>query len=213
MMCVSPFDLADTLKTFSEKKIEYLHVDIMDGVFVPNYTLGPDYCKALRSRSDIPLDIHLMVEKPEDKIGYFELKKDDIVSVHVETTDHLQRLICKIKESGAKAYAALNPATPLCMIEDVLCDLDGVLIMTVNPGFAGQKMVPQTIDKIIRLSKMIKEGGYEIDIEVDGNVSFENAKLMKAAGANVFVVGTASIFGKDVVLTDGIDRLRNVLKG
>lgn len=213
MMCASPITLGETLKTFEKNGIEYLHVDIMDGIFVPNYTLGPDYCRVLKENCGIPLDIHMMVEKPEDKIGFFNFGEGDIVSVHAEATNHLQRLIMKIKETGAKAFVALNPATPLCMLENVLCDIDGVLIMTVNPGFAGQKMVPQTLDKIARLRKMLDEGGYrDVEIEVDGNVSYENAALMKKAGANIFVVGTASVFGKDNTIDDGIKKMRRVIE-
>lgn len=206
MMCANPLKLADILDVFEKKSVEYLHIDIMDGVFVPNYTLGPDYCKALREGCSIPLDIHLMVEKPEDKLSFFEFKKGDIVSVHAESTNHLQRVICKIKETGARAFVAINPATPLCMIEEVLCDVDGILVMTVNPGFAGQKMIPQTLDKIKRLRKLTDK-----DIEVDGNVSYENALLMKKAGANIFVLGTASIFSKNNSLEDGIDKIRKVI--
>lgn len=208
MMCASPITLAQTLAAFERNAVEYLHVDIMDGIFVPNYTLGPDYCRVLREHSAIPLDIHMMVERPEDKIGFFELKAGDIVSVHAEATNHLQRLVCKIKDTGAKAFVALNPATPLCMAEEVLADVDGVLIMTVNPGFAGQKMVPQTLDKIRRLRGICPD----LEIEVDGNVSYKNAELMKKAGANIFVVGTASVFSKDNTLDEGIKLMRKTLK-
>lgn len=207
MMCANPLELSKTLEVFEKKGVEYLHIDIMDGVFVPNYTLGPDYCKALRRGCDIPLDIHLMVEKPEDKLAFFGFEKGDIVSVHAESTNHLQRVICKIKETGAKAFVAINPATPICMIEEVLCDVDGVLVMTVNPGFAGQKMIPQTLDKIKRLRALTDKV-----IEVDGNVSYENAYLMKKAGADMFVLGTASIFSKNDSLEDAIDKIREVIK-
>lgn len=207
MMCANPLELAKTLDVFEKKGVEYLHIDIMDGVFVPNFTLGPDYCKALRGGCNIPLDIHLMVEKPEDKLSFFELKKGDIVSVHAESTNHLQRVIRNIKDSGAQAFVAINPATPLCSIEEVLCDVDGVLIMTVNPGFAGQKMIPQTLDKIKRLRAMTDK-----PIEVDGNVSYENAYLMKKSGADIFVLGTASIFSKTDSLENGIDKIREVIK-
>ena len=119
-MCVDFMKIRETLNVFEQEKIDYLHIDIMDGIFVPNYTLGTDYCRAIRENSDIPLDIHMMVEKPEDKIDFFDIRERDIVSVHAETTAHLQRTLTKIKERGAKAYVALNPATPICFLK-ILC--------------------------------------------------------------------------------------------
>lgn len=208
MMCADPLSLRQTLETFEASGIEYLHIDIMDGLFVPNYTLGPDYCKALRRGCNIPLDLHLMVQSPEDKLDYFAIQQGDMVSVHAESTHHLQRTLCKIKEKGAAAFVALCPATPLCVLEEVASDIDGVLIMTVNPGFAGQKMIPATLDKIRRLRALYPS----LTIEVDGNVSFENARKMKRAGANIFVVGTASIFGKDTSLAEGIKTMRKTLE-
>ena len=208
MMCADPVLLGDTLKTFSDNKIEYLHIDIMDGVFVPNYTLGPDYCKYLRRHCDIPLDIHLMVAGPEDKLAFFDIREGDIVSVHAESTHHLHRAVTKIKERGARAFVAINPATPIYVLEDIIDDIDGVLVMTVDPGFAGQKMIPSTLNKISRLREMYPD----LVIEVDGNVSYENAKKMKEAGANIFVVGTASIFSKDNTLDEGIKKMRKTIE-
>lgn len=177
---------------------EYIHVDIMDGRFVPNFTLGPDFVRSLRSITQIPLDLHLMIEDPEKHIEVFDPQPSDIVTVHQEVTIHLQRTLQKIRAAGAKAAVALNPATSIHTIEDVLDDLDMVLIMTVNPGFAGQKLVPATLKKIRRLRDYLKDNGYgHVEIEVDGNVSFENAKLMREAGADIFVAGTSSIFVKD----------------
>jgi len=208
MMCASPLTLANTLKTFESNKIEYLHIDIMDGEFVPNYTLGPDYCRCVRNACDIPLDIHLMVMRPEDKLAFFDIREGDIVSVHAESTCHLHRAVARIKERGAKAFVALNPATPLTLLDEIAGEIDGVLIMTVDPGFAGQKMIPSMLDKIRRL----RERFTDMVIEVDGNVSYENARLMKNAGADIFVVGTASVFSKDNTLDDGIKKMRNVIK-
>jgi len=207
-MCASPLTLANTLKTFESNKIEYLHIDIMDGEFVPNYTLGPDYCRCVRNACDIPLDIHLMVMRPEDKLAFFDIREGDIVSVHAESTCHLHRAVARIKERGAKAFVALNPATPLTLLDEIAGEIDGVLIMTVDPGFAGQKMIPSMLDKIRRL----RERFTDMVIEVDGNVSYENARLMKNAGADIFVVGTASVFSKDNTLDDGIKKMRNVIK-
>ncbi|MCL2838870.1 MAG: ribulose-phosphate 3-epimerase [Oscillospiraceae bacterium] len=203
IMCADFCNLGRDLRTFEELRIEYLHIDIMDGTFVPNYTLGTDFVKALHAATDIPLDIHLMIDEPERKIDWFELNPNDYVSIHYESTRHVQRTLQRIKDRGAKTMLALNPATPLCVLEDVLPDLDAVLIMTVNPGFAGQKIVPQTLDKIKRCKKLLNERGYEhVEIEADGNVSFENAAKMRAAGADIFVAGTSSILapGKDLAV-------------
>ena len=187
--------LKDQLKVFEKKNIEYLHIDVMDGSFVPNYTLGTDFIKTLHIATKIPLDVHLMIERPEDKIDWFELHENDVVSVHYESTKHLQRTLQRIKNTGAKAMVALNPATPICMLEDVLDDIYAVLIMTVNPGYSGQKLIPSCIDKIARTRKFLDDKGKnDILIEVDGNVSFQNAKLMSESGANIFVTGTSAIF-------------------
>ncbi|MBO5069718.1 MAG: ribulose-phosphate 3-epimerase, partial [Roseburia sp.] len=194
MMCADIMNMKPVLETFEKNGIEYLHIDIMDGQFVPNFTLGTDYCKLLKKNSSIPLDIHLMVENPQDKIDWFPIGEGDYVSVHVESTKHLQRVLALIKSKGAKPMVAINPATPLSAIEHVLDDIDGVLVMTVNPGFAGQKLVPATLKKITSLREYLDVNGYsQVEIEVDGNVSFENAKKMRAAGADIFVAGTSSV--------------------
>jgi len=213
MMCADIMNLKPILKTFEQEGIEFLHIDIMDGQFVPNFTLGTDYCKLLKKNTSIPLDIHMMFEDPESKIDWFPLAYGDYVSVHAESTRHLQRVLAQIKAKGAKAMVAINPATPIASIEHVLDDIDGVLIMTVNPGFAGQKLVPATLKKITDLRNYLDEKGYEqIEIEVDGNVSFENAKKMKNTGANIFVAGTSSIFKDEFTLEEGIQKLRQVIE-
>lgn len=212
MMCADALNLGSTLKAFEKNGIEYLHIDIMDGSFVPNFTLGTDYCKILKGASKIPLDLHLMIDRPEERLDWFPIGEGDIVSVHAESTKHLQKILRAIKDKGARAYVALNPATPLFMIEEVLCDIDGVLVMTVNPGFAGQKLIPQTLDKITRVRRMLDENGKsEAEIEVDGNVSFENAAKMSKAGANIFVAGTSSVFTKALTLEEGIKKLRTAV--
>ena len=190
MMCADFLNLEKDIRTFERLGIEYLHVDVMDGLFVPNYTLGTDYVRKLKQATNIPIDIHLMVERPEDKLDWFDFGENDYVSFHYEAAGHVHRAVQRIKERGAKAMLALNPATPLGVLEDIVCDLDGVLIMTVNPGFAGQKLVPQTLDKIRRL----RQARPDIEIEADGNVSFENAVKMRACGADIFVAGTSSIY-------------------
>jgi len=204
MMCADFLELGKSIHAFEALKMEFLHIDIMDGSFVPNYTLGTDVVKKLKGATDIPLDIHLMIERPEDKVDWFEFGEGDVVSFHYEATHHVQRTIGRIKARGAMAMMALNPATPLGVLEDVMMDLDAVLIMTVNPGFAGQRLIPQTVDKVKRLRQKYPE----VIIEVDGNVSFENAKILKNAGADIFVAGSSSVFAKDGSLEENTRRLR-----
>lgn len=213
LMCADFLHLGDELKALEAHGIEYLHIDIMDGVFVQNYTLGTDFVKKLHAATNIPLDIHLMIQSPELKLDWFELKEGDYVSVHYESCTHIQALLSNIHKRGAKTMLALNPGTPLSVLEDLLLDLDAILVMTVNPGFAGQKLVPQTLDKIRRLRKMLDENGYgHVEIECDGNVSFENAKKMSEAGANIFVAGTSSIYAKTGSFEENIVKLREAIK-
>ena len=177
--------------------VSLMHVDVMDGMFVPNLMLGTENIKSLRQVCHVPLDIHLMIDKPEDKLGWFDIQPGDYVSIHQESTRHLQRALAIVRNKGGRPSVAINPATPLCMIENVLPDVDMVLIMTVNPGFAGQALVPQTLKKVAALRDILDKNGMQhVRIEVDGNVSFENAPKMRAAGADVFVCGTSSIFHK-----------------
>jgi len=197
-------NLGRDIKEMERLGIDYLHIDIMDGSFVPNYTLGTDFVSAVKKITNIPLDIHLMIDEPERKLDWFDFGEGDYVSVHYEATKHVQRALQKIKDKGAKTMLAINPATPLCVIEDVAADLNAVLIMTVNPGFAGQKLVPQTLDKIKRAKNLYPD----IEIEVDGNVSFENAKLMSQAGADIFVAGSSSLFMKGKTLDETVKMLR-----
>ena len=212
MMCADYRGFSELLKTFKDTGIEYLHIDVMDGVFVKNFTLGTDYCERLREMTDIPLDIHLMITEPEYKIDWFKPRAGEYVSVHAESTNHLQRALAAIRSCGAKPMVALNPATPLSTLDYVLDDIDAVLLMTVNPGFAGQKLIPQTLGKIADCRRYLDERGYgSVEIEVDGNVSFENAKKMHDAGANIFVAGTSSVFRSGESLSENIEKLRGMI--
>lgn len=213
LMCLDFADTKKDLQALANAKIEYLHFDIMDGSFVPNYALGPCMVDSLRGKTDIPFDIHLMVQRPEEKIPYFKLQEGDTVSVHAESTVHLQRVLAGLKNAGVVTGAALNPATPIGMLEYVLDVIDFVLIMTVNPGYAGQKMVPLTLDKISRTREYLdgKNSG-NVLIQVDGNVSFENAVRMAKAGAGNFVAGTAGLFRKDMSIEEGAAKLRECIR-
>ena len=209
LMCADFMNLGDELKKLEKGSVEYLHVDIMDGVYVPNYTLGTDFVKRLHAATDIPLDLHLMIDEPTSRLDWFELREGDYVSVHYEACTHIQRALNLIRERGAKPMLALNPGTPLTALEELMPYIDGVLIMTVNPGFSGQKLVASTIGKITRCREMLDRNGFAgVDIECDGNVSFENAGLMNAAGANIFVAGTSSIYSKADTLENNLARLR-----
>lgn len=212
MMCCDLLTLSSTLKEFERLEIDYLHVDIMDGHFVPNYTLGTDYVRMLRENTSIPLDIHMMVTRPEERLDWFDFGPADFVSIHAESTPHIHRAISKIKDKGARAMLAINPGTPLLQLEPVIDDLDGVLIMTVDPGFAGQQLVPGTLRKIRALKEWLAEIGNEhVLIEVDGNVNVPNAERMRAAGADIFVVGSSGFFLRDLSFEDAAGRLRAVI--
>jgi ribulose-phosphate 3-epimerase len=208
MMCADYLHLSEDIRQLEEAQIDYFHIDVMDGDFVPNFQLGTDYVRALRKSSKLPLDIHLMVNNPEKHIDNFELQPGDLMSVHYDTTRHLQRTLALIKERGATPAIALNPSTPIHMFDYVLDDLGMVLIMTVNPGYAGQKLIPQTLKKISDTRQYLNNRGYDrIKIEVDGNCSFENVPKMAAGGAEIFVVGTSSLFHKDYSIKEAAEIL------
>ena len=214
IMCISEWQDTKTIfQDLMDNGIAMIHADVMDGQFVPNIMLGTESIKHLREMSSIPLDIHMMIEEPDEKLEWFDIQPGEYVSIHVESTKHLQRTLAKIAGYGAHPMVALNPATPICMIEDVLDDISGVLLMTVNPGFAGLKLGPQTLEKITRLRKFLDERGYEdIFIEVDGNVSYENAPKMYQAGARGFVCGTSSIFGKTGTIRENVEKFYQCLE-
>ena len=177
---------------------EYIHIDVMDGTFVPNITIGAPVVKSLRKVTDAVFDVHLMVEHPETQIKAFAEAGADIICFHIETAKHPHRIVQEIHDAGCRAAIALNPGTSLAMIEELLQDRDMVLIMTVNPGFGGQKFIASTLDKIHMLSHTIHDMGYDCDIEVDGGINEETAALVTSAGANVLVAGSAVYGAPDV---------------
>lgn len=213
MMCADIFALGDTMDVFEKNGVSYLHIDIMDGEFVPNFTLGTDYCRRMKQSTSIPLDIHLMINDPEKKLSWFDFGEGDIVSVHFESTKHPYLALQMIRERGAKAFLAINPGTAASVILPMLSVMDGVLVMTVNPGFAGQKLVGSTLAKITEVRELAaKAGRDDLLIETDGNVSFENAVRMSRAGADIFVAGTSAVFRKDMTLEEGLKKLRECVE-
>ncbi|TGE73957.1 ribulose-phosphate 3-epimerase [Weissella confusa] len=169
---------------------EFVHIDVMDGMFVPSISYGPAWVKALRPVTNMVLDVHLMVEQPERYIDVFAEAGSDIIGVHYEATPHIHRALQQIKNHGIKAEVVINPGTSVAAIEPVLHMVDQVLVMTVNPGFGGQKFLPETLEKIARLAEIKREKGYDYDIEIDGGANDETTKLAYEAGATVAVAGS-----------------------
>jgi ribulose-phosphate 3-epimerase len=186
--------LGEEVEAVTAAGADVIHVDVMDGHFVPNITIGPLVVKAVRRVTELPLDVHLMIENPDRYLEAFAKAGADWITVHVETGYHLHRTVHRIKELGKKAGVVLNPATPLTTVEYLLGDVDLVMLMSVNPGFGGQSFIPSVLDKIRRLKEMIDERSLETGIEVDGGINPETMPQVVAAGANIFVAGSA-IFG------------------
>ena len=212
MMCADISALAETLALFEKHGIDYLHIDVMDGAFVPNIMLGTDYCRRLRAMTRIPLDIHLMVQDPEPKIDWFGPGQGEYVSVHAESTKHLHRAIQAVKATGAKALVALNPSTPLSAVEYIMEDAAGVLLMLVNPGYAGQTLLPDMLRKIRELRALADAKGLaDFEIQADGNIGFGNMAAITDAGADFLVLGSSSVFTSDMPLEKAILETKAVL--
>jgi len=182
--------LGEDIKDVERGGADYIHVDVMDGHFVPNITIGPLVVNAIRPITDLPLDVHLMIENPDQYIPEFAKAGADIITVHVEACRHLHRTIQLIKEQGIKAGVVLNPSTPVDTIKHIIQDIDMVLLMTVNPGFGGQAFISRVVPKIAEVREMANQLNPELDIEVDGGINGETAKICIEAGANVLVAGS-----------------------
>ncbi|OJG78365.1 ribulose-phosphate 3-epimerase [Enterococcus pallens] len=182
--------LGEEVKMVEAAGVDYIHIDVMDGNFVPNITFGPSVVASLRPITKLPLDVHLMIDAPEKYIADFAKAGSDIIMAHVEATPHIHRAVQMIKQEGVKAGVVLNPGTPIESIKYVLSQVDQILIMTVNPGFGGQSFIEETVAKIAELDQLRKENGYHYEIEVDGGIVPETAAKCKEAGADVFVAGS-----------------------
>lgn len=194
VMCSTPGNMEAYIRKFESKSMELLHFDVMDGHYVPNVMMGVRDYQFIKRTTEIPVDLHLMCTAPEMFVEYFNVQPGDWVCFHPETARNAYSLCMNIRQRGCKAGIALSPATPVSWLEEMLGVVDYVMVMAVNPGFAGQKMVPDHLDKLRRIRKILDAHGVDIPVFVDGNTTVENAKKMIAAGATGIVGGTASMF-------------------
>ena len=213
MMCADMLNFGKEIEVLREEGVDYLHVDIMDWHYVRNLTFGPDFCQALVDHSDMPLDIHLLIEHVDDMIDKFTRLNNPIVTFSPEVLYHPIRTLQNIKAAGAKPGIALPPSMPPMQIKPLLPYCEYICIMTINPGFAGQALVPEALENIREVKRYIDEGGYDIRIEVDGCVSWENMPKMMEAGAEIFVAGSTSIFDNKMPRRDAIKRMQHILSG
>ncbi|NWF75196.1 MAG: ribulose-phosphate 3-epimerase [Nitrospirae bacterium] len=193
--------LGEEIKAAESAGADMLHIDIMDGHFVPNITIGPSIVSSIRKITSLPLDVHLMIEQPERYLQDFIKAGADYLTVHFEASIHLHRTVQSIKESGVKSGVSINPATPVWNLENILSDVEIILVMSVNPGFGGQEFIVNSIDKIKTLKKLIRDKGLSVQIEVDGGLKLDNVSMVISAGADIIVMGSAFFNSQDYVTT------------
>ena len=213
LMCANLLEIEKDIRKLEKSGVEYLHMDIMDGVFVPNLMLNNLFLQAVRSITNLPFDIHLMITNPERKLDWFDIRPNDIVSIHYESTSNVLGSLQLIEEKGALPGVALSPATSVESIRYLLDNIKIVNVMAVNPGFSGRKMVPMTLQKIKDTREILNNLGYEhIMVEVDGNVSLDNAPLMRESGADMFVGGSSGLFLPNIDIQDAVQDLRECME-
>ena len=211
MMCTNPFFMNETFRALNEGRVEYLHLDIMDGIFVPNLGLSLDWIKALREHTDIACDYHLMTINPDNIFPLLNMKEGDIVSIHYESTPQILRTLENAKKYGVKVFLAINPGTPVGALEELVYFIDGINLLMVNPGFAGQRMVPFGFHKAEKLQAFLQERDIDLEVEVDGNITFEHAARLRSYGASIFVAGTSSLFSPRGIREGSVERLREAI--
>lgn len=211
IICGNPLNLQKDLAALKKGKIDYIHFDVMDGVFVPRYGLFPEYLKAIRSKTNIPIEVHMMVQNPEPYIQDFVDAGATIITPHIEPLMHVHRTVMRIKNTGVQAGLALNPGTSLSTLDYVLEDLDLLMLMAINPGIVGHKIIPGVMKKIADARRKIDATGKDIFLEIDGGVTPESGHKMVAAGANMLVCGTGTIFQPPATLDKKIQSFRKTL--
>ena len=211
VMCVDWLNVENQLRELEKLQIDYLHYDVIDGVFAPDFTMGSSVINAIRSATSIPSDYHLMVNEPGRVDGSFEVSRGDFYTIHQESCRNLHRELIRIKNNGAKVGIALSPATPLTVLDYIIEDIDLVVIMTVNPGYMGQPLVPQAIKKVKDLRNIISNANLPITISVDGNVNPRTIPDMVAAGADMLVLGSSGLFSKTQSLEESLINVKNAI--
>ena len=213
LMCANLLELKRDICIMNDLNVEFLHIDFMDGKFVPNITFGTDLIKAIRKGAEkCVLDIHIMAHNPQQYFDKMEIQAGEIVSVHLESTDDIKSLLKEIRERGARPSLAINPDTPVDSVLPYLKMVDCILLMTVYPGFAGQPLAPNSIERISQLRQLIDKSGNDVILEVDGNVSWENAVKMRKAGADLFVAGSSSVFQAGHDIAENIKKFYNIIR-
>ncbi len=207
LMCLDWLNAGQQLRQLEENGIDYLHLDIIDGNFAPDFTMGSSIIDVFRDNSSLPSDYHLMVEEPSRIFDSFSVSPNDNYTIHQESSRNLHRNLVSIRKMGAKVGLALSPGTPLTALEYIIEEIDLVLIMTANPGYMGQPLVPQAIRKIADLKKMITDLELDIKISVDGNVNSDTIPSMVSAGADILVLGSSSLFRKDLIIPEAIEKI------